>query len=163
MSSVASVRRLYDAVPVLVVPHMVSPLQVVDILQTDGMSKLVHQDPFEVVRHAGLLAAQRELYPEVPVHEVPGAAVDQHLPDPAHVVEDAGQGALLRGWMDAPVLRVGEQLVGSLVARAHDPIAPGGRGRSDRHRRPPMAARGASWGSLGRPALRKNGKTLPLV
>ena len=134
MSSVASVRRLYDAVPVLVVPHMVSPLQVVDILQTDGMSKLVHQDPFEVVRHAGLLAAQRELYPEVAVHEVPGAAVDQHLPDPAHVVEDAGQGALLLGRLDAPVLGVGQELVGCLLAAAHDAVAPRGR-RSGGHDR----------------------------
>jgi len=94
-----------------------------------------------VVRHAGLLAAQRELYPEVAVHEVPGAAVDQHLPDPAHVVDDAGQGALLGGRMDAPVLGVGQELVGGLLPGAHDAVAPGGRrgghARALRHRAGP--------------------------
>jgi hypothetical protein len=49
MSSVASVRRLYDADPALVVPHIVSPLQLEKILQQDRVTEFVGHRSFEVV------------------------------------------------------------------------------------------------------------------
>jgi hypothetical protein len=50
----------------------------------------------------------------------------EHLLDPADRVERASKGVLLRLGVDPPVGRVGEQLVGRLLAGARDPVAPGG-------------------------------------
>ena len=93
-------------------------------------------------RHGRLAAAERERHAGVAVDDEAGAPVDEDLLDPAHLVERAGEGVLLRLRMDPPVRRVGEELVGRLLAGAGDPVAPGrGRGRGDarlrRHRATP--------------------------
>jgi hypothetical protein len=45
-----------------------------------------------------------------------GALVHKDLANPAHLVERAGEGVLLRLGMDAPVRWIGEELVGRLFA-----------------------------------------------
>ena len=58
----------------------------------------------------------------------PGAPVDEDLLDPADRVERAGERVLLRLRVDPPVRRVGQELVGRLLAGAGDPVAPARRG-----------------------------------
>jgi hypothetical protein len=78
-------------------------------------------------RHRRCLLAERQGHPEVAVDDVPGAAVHEHLLDPADLAEDAGQGLLLGLRMEPPVGGVGEQPLGRLLAGAHDAVRPGGR------------------------------------
>ena len=65
-----------------------------------------------------LAAADREGDAEVAVDDVSGARLTRTCCDPADLVEDAGQRLLLGLRMDAPVRRVGEQLVGCLRRRS---------------------------------------------
>jgi hypothetical protein len=51
----------------------------------------------------------------VTVDDVPRPAVHEDLLDPADLAEDAGERLLLRLRMDAPVARVGEELVRRLL------------------------------------------------
>jgi hypothetical protein len=67
---------------------------------------------------AGLAAAERERHPGVAVDDEARAPVDEDLLDPADLVERAGEGVLLCLGVDAPVRRVGEQVVGRLLARS---------------------------------------------
>ena len=83
---------------------------------------------------------QRERDASVAVDDEARAPVDEDLLHPADLVERAGESVLLRLRMDAPVRRVGEELVGSLFAGADDPVAPGDWGRGGplcRHRLKP--------------------------
>ena len=69
----------------------------------------------------GCAVGQRLLDAEVAVDEVARALVDDDLGHVADLVEHAREGRALGLRMDAPVRRVGEQLVGRLLAGADDP------------------------------------------
>jgi hypothetical protein len=81
-----------------------------------------------------LAVGERLIHPEVAVDEVPRALVDDDLGDVADRVQHLAQGFALGLRMDPPVAGVGEQLVGSLLAGAHDPVGPSGGGGHGRAR-----------------------------
>jgi hypothetical protein len=61
----------------------------------------------------------------VAVHDVTRGAVHHHLLHPAHLIERAAQRLALVDRMRAPVLGIGEELVGRLLAAADDAVLPG--------------------------------------
>ncbi len=76
---------------------------------------------------------ERFLHAEVAVDEMARALVDDDLSHEADGVQHIPQGFTLCPRMDAPVGRVGQQLVRRLLAGAHDPVGPsrgGGHGRA---------------------------------
>ena len=75
---------------------------------------------------AGLAAAERGRDAGVAVDDEARAPVDEDLLDPADRIERAGERVLLRLGVDPPVRRVGEELVGRLLTRVRDPVAPRG-------------------------------------
>jgi len=64
---------------------------------------------------------QRLLHAEVAIDEMPCALVDDDLGDVPDRVQYLAKGFALGLSMSAPVERMGEQLVGRLLAGAHDP------------------------------------------
>jgi hypothetical protein len=66
----------------------------------------------------------------VAVHDVSGAAVHEHLLDPADLAEDPRQRGLLGLRVETPVGGVGQELVGRLLTRADDAVGPGDRRRA---------------------------------
>jgi hypothetical protein len=57
------------------------------------------------------VAGQGQRDPGVAIDDEAGAPVDEHLLDPAHLVERARERVLLRLGMDPPVREVGQELV----------------------------------------------------
>ena len=58
------------------------------------------------------------------VHDVSGALVHDDVLHPADLVEDRGEGLLLRLRMHPPVTGVGEKLVGCFLAVSRDSVTP---------------------------------------
>ena len=100
-------------------------------------------------RHRRFAAAQREGDPGVAVDDAARPLVDEDLPDPANGIERPGQRVLLRLGMNAPVARVGEQLVRCLLAGPGDPVAPGGGRRRGGGAGGRPSAHRATWANVG--------------
>ena len=73
----------------------------------------------------GLSVGKCLLHPQVAIDEVTGALVDDDLRDVCDGVQHLAECLSLGLAMRAPVGWVGQQLVGSLLAGAHDPVGPG--------------------------------------